>query len=181
LTNNTVNCKEYLFSKPLNYMLPGKIHVEFWSCINREIDIRLVYNRHQYHLLSVQDCIEYLTPTFEECLVEARVPSIEPFIEYLKQEPKESKKEDSDDDSDEDSDEDSGEDSGDYLDKGFRKGLRCEIFGFCLLSFPQNKRTYFAQFGNFLRLFEESVFIFKFLNGKIHNYVKQNIILNFII
>ena len=39
----------------------------------------------------------------------------------------------------------------------------------------------FAQFGNFLRLFEESVFIFQFLNDKIHNYVKQNIIVNFII
>ena len=39
----------------------------------------------------------------------------------------------------------------------------------------------FAQFGNFLRLLEESVFIFQFLNGKIHNYVKQNIIVNFII
>ena len=37
----------------------------------------------------------------------------------------------------------------------------------------------FAQFGNFLRLLEESVFIFQFLNDKIHNYVKQNIIVNF--
>jgi hypothetical protein len=35
--------------------------------------------------------------------------------------------------------------------------------------------------GNFLRLFEESMFIFQFLNDKIHNYVKQNIIVNFII
>jgi hypothetical protein len=39
----------------------------------------------------------------------------------------------------------------------------------------------FAQFGNFLRLFEESVFIFQFLNDKMHNYVKQNITVNFII
>jgi hypothetical protein len=39
----------------------------------------------------------------------------------------------------------------------------------------------FALFGNFLRLFEESVFVFQFLNDKIHNYVKQNIIVNFII
>ena len=30
-------------------------------------------------------------------------------------------------------------------------------------------------------LFEESVFIFQFLNDKMHNYVKQNIIINFII
>ena len=110
MTNNTINCKEYLFSKPLNYIFPGKIHLEFWSCINREIDIR--YKRYQYHSPSVQDCIEYLTPTFEECLVEARVPSIEPFIEYLKKEPQKSKNEDSEEDSDEDSDEDSGEDSG---------------------------------------------------------------------
>jgi hypothetical protein len=39
----------------------------------------------------------------------------------------------------------------------------------------------FAQFGNFLRLFDESVFIFQFLSDKIHNYVKQNIIVNFVI
>jgi hypothetical protein len=44
-----------------------------------------------------------------------------------------------------------------------------------------SKSCHFAQFGNFLRLFEESVFIFQFLNDKIHNYVKQNIIVNFII
>ena len=44
-----------------------------------------------------------------------------------------------------------------------------------------SKSYHFAQFGNFLRLFEESVFIFQFLNDKIHNYVKQNIIVNFII
>jgi hypothetical protein len=34
-----------------------------------------------------------------------------------------------------------------------------------------SKSYHFAQFGNFLRLFEESVFIFQFLNDKIHNYV----------
>jgi hypothetical protein len=33
------------------------------------------------------------------------------------------------------------------------------------------------QSGNFLRLFEESMFIFQFLNDKIHNYVKQNIVM----
>ena len=31
------------------------------------------------------------------------------------------------------------------------------------------------------KLFEESVLIFQFLNDKIHNYVKQNIIVSFII
>ena len=30
-------------------------------------------------------------------------------------------------------------------------------------------------------IFEESVFTFQFLNDKIHNYVKQKIIMNFII
>ena len=39
----------------------------------------------------------------------------------------------------------------------------------------------FAKFAIFLMLFEESVFIFQFLNDNIHNYVKQNIIVNFII
>ena len=34
----------------------------------------------------------------------------------------------------------------------------------------------FALFGNFLRLFEESVFVFQFLNDKIHNYVLFDII-----
>ena len=73
-------------------MLPGKIHVEFWSCINRH----LISDPNE---LSVQDCMGYvLTPIFEKCLIEARVPSIEPFIEYLKEEPKESKNEDKDED-----------------------------------------------------------------------------------
>ena len=37
-----------------------------------------------------------------------------------------------------------------------------------------SKSYHFAQFGNFLRLFEESVLIFQFLNDKIHNYVLLN-------
>ena len=51
-------------------------------------------------------------------------------------------------------------------------GSRWEIFGFCLLSFCQNER-----FLSFLSLynFEESVFIFQFLNVKMHNYVKHNL------
>ena len=39
----------------------------------------------------------------------------------------------------------------------------------------------FAQLGNFLRFYDESVFIFQFLNDEIHNYLKQKITVNFII
>ena len=46
--------------------------------------------------------------------------------------------------------------------------FRCEIFGFFLLSFPQNERNLFCSVGIF---FEGSVFTFQFLNDKIHNYV----------
>ena len=48
--------------------------------------------------------------------------------------------------------------------------LGWEIYVFCLLSFCQNER-----FLSFLRLyiFEESVYIFQFLNDKMHNYVCQ--------
>ena len=56
--------------------------------------------------------------------------------------------------------------------------FRWEISGFCLLSFCQNER--FLSFLS-LYIFEESVFIFQFLNDKMHNYVKQNIIVYFII
>ena len=55
---------------------------------------------------------------------------------------------------------------------------RCEIFGFCLLSFCQNER--FHSFLN-LYIFEANVFIFQFLNDKMYNYVKHNITVNFII
>ena len=55
---------------------------------------------------------------------------------------------------------------------------RCEISGFCLLSFCQNERT---QLCSVCILFEESVFIFQFLNDKIYNYVLFDIIVNFII
>ena len=48
---------------------------------------------------------------------------------------------------------------------GQMQPLRWEISVFCLLSFCQN----------------ESVFIFQFLNVKMYNYDKQNIIVNFII
>ena len=48
------------------------------------------------------------------------------------------------------------------------------VHGFCLLSFPQNKRTVCIHF-------EESVFIFQLLNDKIHYYVLFDIIVNFII
>ena len=56
--------------------------------------------------------------------------------------------------------------------------LWCEISGFCLLSFCQNER-----FFSLLSLygFEESVFIFQFLNDKMHNYVLFDIIVHFII
>ena len=60
----------------------------------------------------------------------------------------------------------------------FLRCPRCEIFGFCLLSFCQKERT---QLCSVCILFEESVFIFHFLNDKIYNHVKQNIIVNFII
>ena len=56
--------------------------------------------------------------------------------------------------------------------------LRWEISGFCLLSFCQNER--FLSFLS-LYIFEESVFIFQFLNDKIHNYVLFDIIVHFII
>ena len=49
--------------------------------------------------------------------------------------------------------------------------FRCEIYGFCLLPFCQNERTYLC---SVCILFEESVFIFQFLNYKLYNYVKQN-------
>ena len=55
---------------------------------------------------------------------------------------------------------------------------RCEISGFSLLSFCQNKRS--SAFSVCI-LFEESVLIFQFLNDKIHNYVTQNIIVNVMI
>ena len=55
---------------------------------------------------------------------------------------------------------------------------RCKICGFCLLSFCQNKRT---QLCSVCILFEESVFIFQFLNDKTYNYVLFNIIVGFII
>ena len=62
----------------------------------------------------------------------------------------------------------------------FRKAkcLGCEISVFCLLSFCQNER--FLRFPS-LYNFEESVFIFQFLNDKMYNYVKHNITVNFII
>ena len=56
--------------------------------------------------------------------------------------------------------------------------LRWEISGFCLLSFCQNER--FLSFLS-LYIFEESAFVFQFLNDKMHNYVKHNLTLNFII
>ena len=56
--------------------------------------------------------------------------------------------------------------------------LRCEISGFCLLSFCLNER--FLSFLS-LYIFEESVFIFQVLNDKIHSYVVFDIILHFII
>ena len=43
---------------------------------------------------------------------------------------------------------------------------RCEIFGFCLLLFCQNKRTYLC---SVCILFGKSVFIFQFLNDKTYN------------
>ena len=46
--------------------------------------------------------------------------------------------------------------------------LRCEIYDFCLLSFCQNERT---QLCSVCILFEESVFIFQFLNDESHSYV----------
>ena len=55
---------------------------------------------------------------------------------------------------------------------------RCEIFGFCLLLFCQNKRTYLC---SVCILFGKSVFIFQFLNDKTYNYVLFNIIVDFII
>ena len=48
--------------------------------------------------------------------------------------------------------------------------LGWEIFGVCVLLFCQNERIYFL-----------SVFIFQFLNNKMHNYVKQNVTVHFII
>ena len=53
----------------------------------------------------------------------------------------------------------------------------CEISSFCLLSFCQNER-----FLSFLSLyvFEESVFIFQFLNDKMHNYVLFDMIVHII-
>ena len=51
---------------------------------------------------------------------------------------------------------------------------------FFLLSFPQNERKIY-QFCSVYIFFEGSVFTFQFLNDKIHNYVKKNIIVNFII
>ena len=55
---------------------------------------------------------------------------------------------------------------------------RCEIFGFCLLLFCQNERTYLC---SVCILFGKSVFIFQFLNDKTYNYVLFNIIVDFII
>ena len=53
-----------------------------------------------------------------------------------------------------------------------------EISGFSLFSFCQNE-TFFSFLS--LDIFDESVFIFQFLNDKMHNYVKQNILVYFII
>ena len=53
-----------------------------------------------------------------------------------------------------------------------------EISGFCLLSYCQNER--FLSFLS-LYIFEESVFIFQFLNDKIHSYVVFDIIVHFVI
>jgi hypothetical protein len=55
---------------------------------------------------------------------------------------------------------------------------RWEISGICLLSFCQNER--FLSFLS-LYIFEENVFIFQFLNDKIHSYVVFDIIVHFII
>ena len=54
--------------------------------------------------------------------------------------------------------------------------LRWEISGFSLFSFCQNER--FFSFLS-LHIFDESEFIFQFLNDKMHNYVKHTV--NFII
>ena len=54
---------------------------------------------------------------------------------------------------------------------------RCEISCFCPLFFCQIERT---QLCSVCILFGESVFIFQFLKDKIHNYFKQNVIVNFI-
>ena len=50
---------------------------------------------------------------------------------------------------------------------------RCEIFGFCLLLFCQNERTYLC---SVCTLFGKSVFIFQFFYDKTYNYVLFNII-----
>ena len=47
--------------------------------------------------------------------------------------------------------------------------LRCEIFVFLLLLFPQNEKKIYLV----CIFFEGSVFTFQFLNDKIHNYVKK--------
>ena len=60
----------------------------------------------------------------------------------------------------------------------FFRSFRCEISGFCLLSFCQNERTYLC---SVCLLFEESVFIFQFLKDKIFNYVLFDIIVSCII
>ena len=58
-----------------------------------------------------------------------------------------------------------------------KDGLRCKISGFSLFLFCQNER-----FLSFLSLynFEGSVFIFQFLNDKLHNYVLFDKIVHFI-
>ena len=62
--------------------------------------------------------------------------------------------------------------------ENLQRSLGCEIFVISLLSFCQNER--FLSFLS-LYIFEVTVFIFQFLNDKMHNYVKHNITVNFII
>ena len=59
--------------------------------------------------------------------------------------------------------------------------FRCEIFGFFLLSFPQNERKIYY-FCSVCIFFQGIVFTFQILNDRIHNYVVFfDIIVNFII
>ena len=55
---------------------------------------------------------------------------------------------------------------------GLTENFGAKYLFFCLLSFCQNERICFLS--SFI-FFEESVFIFQFLNDKMHNYVNQNI------
>ena len=50
--------------------------------------------------------------------------------------------------------------------------IRYWIFGFCLLSIPQNERKIYNLICTF---FDQTMFTFQFLNDKIHNYISQKL------